>query len=69
MAVVGGCLFVLLFAFAGALLGGWILMLLVGALWHEFGWLEPIGYWPSVGIAFCLSFVGSMIFGRGSSSS
>lgn len=64
MAVLGGCLLLLLFIFGGALLGGWVLMLLIGALWHEFGWLQPIGYWPSVGIAAALSFVGNMIFGR-----
>lgn len=41
-------------------------MLLCGALWHEFGWLQPIGYWPSVGIALCLSILGQMIFGGSS---
>lgn len=64
MAVLGGCLLIIIIASLSALLGGWVLMLLVGALWHEFGWLQPIGYWPSVGIAFCLSFISGMIFGR-----
>lgn len=30
---------------------GWMLMLLVGALYTSFGWLSPIGFWPSTGIA------------------
>lgn len=59
----GGCLLVLVFAGLGALVGGWLLMLLIGALWHEFGWLEPIGYWPSVGIAFLLSACFTIITG------
>jgi hypothetical protein len=36
---------------------GWWLMLLLGALWHEFEWLRPIAYWPCVGIAFLMSMI------------
>lgn len=61
MAVLGGCLLILIFVFGGALLGGWVLMLLIGALWHEFGWLQPVGYWPCVGISFCVSFLVNML--------
>lgn len=40
-----------------ALMFGWYLMLLLGALWHEFGWLRPLAYWPCVGIAFLTSLI------------
>jgi hypothetical protein len=32
------------------ILGGALLMLVVGALFAEFGWLAPIGLWVSTGI-------------------
>jgi hypothetical protein len=40
---------------AGNALGGFVVMLLAGALYNEFGWLAPIGYWASVAIYFGLS--------------
>ncbi|MBW3588022.1 MAG: hypothetical protein KY429_01205 [Actinobacteria bacterium] len=36
---------------AGVALMGWVLMMLVGAVYHEFGLLRPIGFLPSTGIA------------------
>lgn len=48
----------------GAFFTGWILMLLVGALWHEFGWLEPIGYWPAVGISFLFHILLAVVVGN-----
>lgn len=37
----------------------WVIMLLVGALWHEFGILQPISFWQSVLISIALSVIGS----------
>lgn len=30
---------------------GWLFMLLAGGLNSEFGWLEPTGYWPALGLS------------------
>ncbi len=30
---------------------GWALMLMLGIFFHEFGWLAPIGFWPSLGLS------------------
>lgn len=34
---------------------GWIAMLTVGGLWHEFDILKPLGYWASTGLTLGVS--------------
>lgn len=41
----------------GNALGGFVLMLLAGAIYGEFGWLAAIGYWPALAIYFGLSLI------------
>ena len=51
--VAKGCgvsLVVLALISASWFMGGTLLMLLLGALYGEFGWLAPIGILPAVGI-------------------
>lgn len=56
----------LMFALVAAL-WGWVVMLACGVLWHEFGWLKPIGFLPSCAIGIALAFITQG--GRGSTSS
>jgi hypothetical protein len=44
----------------------WLIMLLVGALWHEFGWLQPISFWQAALIALVLSVIGSFFKSKSS---
>ena len=46
---------------ASAAIGGAIVMLLAGAVFAEFGWLRPIGFWPSTGIYIGLSFLSAFL--------
>lgn len=59
-AAIGGCLAIIVAVIGLSALSGLALMLLVGALHSEFGWLRPIGYLPSWGISFALG----IVFGR-----
>jgi hypothetical protein len=52
---------VLLVAVAGTLVWGFIVMLLAGAFWHEFGIGAPIGYMPSLLIGFVITLIGSLL--------
>lgn len=45
----------------GALAIGWLFMLVIGALFHEFGILQPVGYWPALGISLGLLVIFSML--------
>lgn len=57
-----GCIGVLVMAFANALIVGWILMLLLGAVWHELGWGAPIGFWPATGIGVLVTLIWGWLF-------
>jgi len=48
---------------AGVAFMGWVLMMLVGAVYHEFGLLRPIGFLPSTGIAAGLYALASLLRG------
>jgi hypothetical protein len=55
---------------AGALFGGWMLMLTVGVIHGE--WLTEmptIGYWSAVKVSFMLSFMMGLAFGASRSGS
>lgn len=41
----------------------WVIMLLVGALWHEFGWWEPISFVQALPLAFVLIVIKSVFSG------
>lgn len=49
---------------AGVAAMGWVLMMLVGAVHHEFGLLRPIGFLPSTGIAAGLYVLLSLLRGE-----
>jgi len=49
---------------AGVALMGWVLMMLVGAVYHEFGLLRPIGFLPATGIAAGLYLFFSLLRGE-----
>lgn len=67
-AIGAGCFGLIVLEAISVAIGGWVLMLLCGALWHSFGWLQPIGYWTACGLAFLISvvltFVGGVFRGR-----
>ena len=54
----GPAFLVILFLALGiAAFNGFVAMLTVGALWSEFGWLKPLGYWVSTGLTLGVSTV------------
>lgn len=58
----GGCLALLFIVFIGPLFGGWILMLVLGALHHDVSSSVPaLGYWISVLLALAVSIVGGLV--------
>ncbi len=48
---------------AGVAVMGWVLMTVVGAVYHEFGLLRPIGFLPATGIAAGLYLLFSLLRG------
>lgn len=50
-------------AVASVAFAGFLLMLLVGALHNEFGWLQPLAFWPSTGIMALIMAIGSLFRG------
>lgn len=42
----------------------WLLMLVIGALYHQFGFWQPIGFWGAVLVTLALGIVGSFFRGN-----
>jgi len=55
---------VLLVACGIIAVAGWVPMLTAGALYAEFGWLKPVGFWPAAGIVFGVSIIVQSIRGK-----
>lgn len=55
-----GCLVLVVLTVVLSMIPGFALMLLCGALYSEFGWLRPIGFFPAWGISVALG----AVFGR-----
>lgn len=47
-----------------SLVSGWVIMLVIGMVWHEFGYLEPIGYGVSLGFGIAWTFLAAMFHGK-----
>lgn len=54
---------VLTLMLVGVAVMGWVLMMVVGAVYHEFGLLRPIGFLPATGIAAGLYLLFSLLKG------
>ena len=46
------------------LLSGWVIMLAIGMIWHEFGYLEPVGYGISLGFGAAWTILAYMFHGK-----
>lgn len=61
----GGVLLVIVALLASFALAGWVIMLLCGVLYAEFGVLKPIGFWISTGLGALLLLLAAFLRGNG----